>query len=363
MLLIVMHHYVVNSGLTDPDGVIYANPTPLCWRSLFLLVCGAWGKIGIDCFVFITGYYMCCSQITTRKFVKLVGAWLLYRWIFYAIFLCSSYEPFGLKTLVKALVPITSISKGFVSCYVVFFLFIPFLNVLIRNISEKQHIRLVLLCCFTYVLVGSIPKFRVTMNYVSWFVVLYFVSSYVRLYPKRIFDDARFWTFCMLITLALSAVSVLGMCWLGNLLRGRIIQPFFFVVDSNKFMALITAFSAFMCFKNLKIKRSSLINAVAASTFGVLLIHANSGTMRRWLWRDTLDVVGHYASPYMPLHIFGSVVGVFVVCVLIDQIRIILIEKPFFRFWDAHWDDMKARWERIDAKIWAKLGCEFRSQP
>ena len=57
MILIVAHHYVVNSGLTDPLGPIYQ--TPLSFPSIFLLLFGAWGKTGINCFVLITGYFMC----------------------------------------------------------------------------------------------------------------------------------------------------------------------------------------------------------------------------------------------------------------------------------------------------------------
>ena len=49
MLLIVAHHYVVNSGLTAANGPIQADP--LSGRSIFLLLFGAWGKTGINCFV------------------------------------------------------------------------------------------------------------------------------------------------------------------------------------------------------------------------------------------------------------------------------------------------------------------------
>lgn len=70
MLLIVAHHYVVNSGLTLESGPIYADP--LSEQSVFLLLFGAWGKIGINCFVLITGYFLCKLQITAKKFVKLL---------------------------------------------------------------------------------------------------------------------------------------------------------------------------------------------------------------------------------------------------------------------------------------------------
>jgi len=55
MLLIVAHHYVVNSGLTLPEGPLATDP--LSWRSIFLLLFGAWGKTGINCFMMITGYF------------------------------------------------------------------------------------------------------------------------------------------------------------------------------------------------------------------------------------------------------------------------------------------------------------------
>ena len=71
MLLIVAHHFVVNSGLTATKGPINASPTSQ--NSMFLLLFGAWGKIGINCFVMITGYFMCKSIITAKKFAKLVG--------------------------------------------------------------------------------------------------------------------------------------------------------------------------------------------------------------------------------------------------------------------------------------------------
>ena len=50
MLLIVAHHYMISSGLWN---AIFADP--MSPRSLFLLVFGAWGKTGINCFMLIGG--------------------------------------------------------------------------------------------------------------------------------------------------------------------------------------------------------------------------------------------------------------------------------------------------------------------
>ena len=122
----------------------------------------------------------------------------------------------------------------------------------------------------------------------------------------------------------------------------------FFVSDSNKFFAVLVAISSFLWFKNMNVSYSKLINTIGASTFGVLLIHANSDAMRQWLWKDTVDCVGHYNLPpfQLVLYILSSVVIIFIICTIIDIIRIKLIEKPFFR-----WYDNKPRFLRIQALL------------
>lgn len=82
---------------------------------------------------------------------------------------------------------------------------------------------------------------------------------------------------------------------------------------------------------------------MAASTFGVLLIHANSVTMRWWLWCDTLNNVGMYESKWPYIHAFASVVGVFIICMLIDIIRRRLIEEPFFKWFDNKYGKYKEK--------------------
>lgn len=330
MFLIVAHHYVVNSGLTGVGSPI--NTTPTSPNSIFLLLFGAWGKIGINCFMMITGYFMCTSQITLKKYIKLLFEVYFYRLIILGVFIITGYTPISISVLAKAFIPILDLGKGFTAAFLVFYLFIPFLNILVRNMTEKQHIALLLLCSFAYIFLGTVPGFSVTFNYATWFSVLYLISSYIRLYPKRIFSDTKFWGFATLIIVFLSVSSVVTSAWLGTKI-GKTFY-YFFVTDSNALLAVLTGLSTFMFFKNLKIPYSKFINTVGATTFGVLLIHANSDAMRKWLWRDTLRNVDMYNSIFCILHAILSVIAVFVVCSLIDFLRIKFIEKPFFVFYD-----------------------------
>ena len=104
MLLIVSHHYVVHSSLIAEDGLIFSNPTS--WRSIFLLIFGAWGKTSINCFVLITGYFMCKAQITSKKYIKLLCEIMFYRLAIYLILLLTGYETFSLKEFIFKLIHI-----------------------------------------------------------------------------------------------------------------------------------------------------------------------------------------------------------------------------------------------------------------
>lgn len=186
MLLIVAHHYVVNSGLMD-----VMQETPFSGRSIFFYLFGAWGKTGINCFLMITGYFMCTSQITVRKFLKLLFEVEFYKIAIYAIFLLSGYETFSVSGCIKSIVPMLSLTDGFVSCFLVFYLCIPFLNILVHNMDRRMHGLLMLLGLFIYTVHGTLPGMSVSMNYVSWFCVLYFIASYIRLYLTNMLSNVK----------------------------------------------------------------------------------------------------------------------------------------------------------------------------
>ena len=120
MLLIVSHHYVVNSGMM---AVMEENPFAL--NSLFFYMFGAWGKTAINGFVMITGYFMCKSQITLRKFLKLILQVSFYNVIIYFVFVISGYSSFSFSSFVVAVLPVQQVGGDFVSAFLLFYLFIP----------------------------------------------------------------------------------------------------------------------------------------------------------------------------------------------------------------------------------------------
>lgn len=325
MLLILAHHYAC--AYFAADGPVVANPKSA--NSLFLMWFGMWGKTGINCFLMITGYYMCKSKITLRKFLKLILEIYFYAIIIFLAFALAGKETITPMRIIKLVMPVWSFETNFTSCFIGFWLTIPFLNILVNNMTKKQHQMLLVLLLTMYTILGSVPGFNVAVNYVTWFGIIYFIASYIRLYPNPIFENRRLWGWVTLVVFILTSISIVSMQYLFNA------GPFF-VSDSNKILAVAVAISSFLWFKNLEVSTSKLINWIGGSTFGVLLIHANSEAMRDFLWKDIVDCVGHYSLSLGRLAGYSVivVVTIFAACIIIDRLRIKLIEEPFFRWFD-----------------------------
>ena len=70
------------------------------------------------------------------------------------------------------------------------------------------------------------------MNYVSWFIVIYFIASYIRLYPKNLFEKTIVWGLASLLSVVLSVISIIACLRIG-------LSQYYFIADSNKILAVI----------------------------------------------------------------------------------------------------------------------------
>lgn len=334
MFMIVCHHYVVNSGLMEVMG----GANSLTRTSLFYYIMGAWGKTGINCFVLITGYFMCKSNITLRKFLKLYLQVVFYAVVFYFIFCVAGYQSFSKVDFLKLFLPIRQIaSDNFVSSFIVWWLFIPFLNAIVHNITNRQHQLLVGLTISVFTLYNYLPDFEISLNPICWFSTLYFIASYMRLHQDSIpkANSTRFWGIVTIMSIIIGVASIIGIIYIDEA-YDKTRSPYWLVSDSNAPLALLISVSGFMFFKNLHIPQSKIINTIASTTFGILLIHANCASMRQWLWKDTVDCVGHYDVEIFYIYAIGSVACIFFLCSAIDFVRMKTIEKNSFRFIDKY---------------------------
>ena len=127
MLLIVAHHFVVNSGVGKEFD--YSNISP---NMLYLRLFGMWGKTAINVFIMISGYFLCEMAMTWQRWLKVYLQWKGYRIVIFVILLLVGYETVSIKSVFNLMFDVVrNINNGFISSFLLFYLFIPFYNLLL----------------------------------------------------------------------------------------------------------------------------------------------------------------------------------------------------------------------------------------
>jgi surface polysaccharide O-acyltransferase-like enzyme len=325
MLLIVFHHYNVNSGLVP---IINANVSERCLNiNTIVSQCMAFGgKMGISVFLLISGYFMIDKQMKWIKVAKLLLQIMFYNIVIYTIFSLSGYH-YDFKSAISVFVPfLLDFTGNFIANYLLVYILSPLINKWMNVLSQKEWLFLLSIFLGYFVILGTFFNLN-TWNYFGWAFTMYLLGGYIKRFDLPL--SRSFWGFS----------SVLCICgtWLGI-----IAVDFFFpkireggfwiylIADCNKITVLSIALSLFMFFKRTSIPYHPFINRIAASAFGVLMIHANCEVMRQWLWKDMLDNIGWLNSSYFVVHMFVSCILIYFLCSFIDMLRIKYLENPLF---------------------------------
>lgn len=331
MLVIIAHHYVVNSGVM---GVLVPG-TP---NAIFLQLWSAWGKAAINAFVLITGYFMCTSRLTWIKVLKLWLEIKFYRIAIFAIMVALGYEALTFSSVTRVLFNLAlAVNAGFTASFMVFYLLIPLLNRVLDGINRLQLDRLLAMLLGIYVLAVTFLK-STAFTEVGWYAVLYLLAARFRLFPSAWTESARLGRCLLIASVAAGWLSMLALQAVGAA------NSRYFIEDSSKIVAFAAGVSCFLFFKNIRIPHSRVINTLASAAFGVLCIHASSDAMRHVLWNVLLDVPAAYGLPFplLVLHAIGSAFGIYLVCAAIDLVRQAVLERPLFATLAAHREAIEA---------------------
>lgn len=192
---------------------------------------------------------------------------------------------------------------------------------------------------------------------VGWYMTLYFVGAYLRMYAGKWAHDVRLAARWLLILVPLAWASIVAIDVIGqHFHKGNWFQAFYFFGQSSQILAFLIGLMVFLFFLNVRIPQSRFINAVAKTVFGILLIHAHDDAMRHWLWGHLLNVPAMYNAPMgmLVLHAAGSLILVFTVCSVLDWLRICYIERPVMNWIYAHSEGIEQNARKVCMSL--KLG-------
>lgn len=309
MIMIVMHHYSVHSGIDWAEMSNYFNR--------YLLSVIQLGEWAVNIFILIYGYFSVTSQFNIKRIIRLYAQVWFYSAVLFAAYTLWNRE-LHIGFALRAVTPIISDQYWFFSKYILLCMLMPFINTLIQNMSREKHRMLIALLTFVWCILSSIlPRFfeyALGTGAMGAFVLLYFIGAYMRLYP-----DSRI---CTAKWGSMAAVGSLAVMMLYQLVQSMYKIPFLYLdcYSNSSILSVCFAVGMLAVFTNMKLKPNKFINGIAACTFGVYLIHDND-YVRPFLWHYLLKNSEYQSSPYMIVHMLISVISAFIICTIIEFIR------------------------------------------
>lgn len=322
VIFIIMHHYSAHGveGLTEHTLTI---------NKVIEQILTIGGKIGVNCFVLLTGYFMVNSTFQYKKLLKLILEVFFYSALSMIIFYSLGLSKYNFTVVKESLFPLTYDMYWFATAYVVMYILTPFINPFIKRLSQVNHLKLILLLVTLWSIIpvftfGQAPGY----SNLGWFILLYMIAAYIKLYPHNYFNKCTgnmvvaFLSY-MIIILSIIMLNILGVE------NSTYADHVTYLREMNMFPTLLCSTSLFLGFKNLKIRNNKVINTISISAFGVYLIHDNY-FVGPFLWKEVFKNTMYLDSPLLLLHAIITTLIVFCVCTIIDQMRLNIFERPVF---------------------------------
>lgn len=332
MLLIIGHHALYHGCSAS---LIFATD----FRTLFIQGFSEFGNLGNYIFVYISSWFLVDSLYSNKKlfniwrqvfFYSIVIVFLMYLLKIECIKNSDfSFSRISIKQLISYCFPFLTGKYWFASCYLIFYCFSPYYAIVVKNMDERIHLKLVLLLILFTLILPIMP-----IQNISWlfggnlmiFVTIYFVCAYCKIYKKTLFNNRV--SYLLVSFFCIIFIIIWRICvtyYFGQELKsgkelfvksGAILNLFTSMYSiSNIFLA----YCLFYFFNSFNF-HSSIINKLSSSVFGIYLIHDNP-LVRGLLWNKIFNMEVLSQKNLFPIIYISIIICVFIICAVLDIIR------------------------------------------
>ena len=336
MLLIIMLHALAHGGVLSAASAPLTAAYAWTWEAL--------AYVGVNCYVLISGYFLIRSEFRLQRLFRLWIRVFFYSVALYLIAVLCGAESFSAVRTVKFLLPTLTRKYWFFTAYAALVLLSPFLNRLLRQLPKKTFRLLLAVLIGLFCVWPNLLAFSDLLPFgdgrsVCWFVTLYCIAAYIRLYPA---EPRR--GVCLAVFFGCSLVTAAEHFLYLRFLDGSAIASAFgdaanrlptLFYANNSVPVLASSVALFLFFRSVTVSNARVQKAaahVSALTFGVYLIHDHE-CVRKWLW-DALHLSDYADSARIVWLLPVVCLAVFAACLGIEQLRQLLF-RPLERasFW------------------------------
>ena len=291
MFMVITLHYLNKGGLLTSEADVFTGASYVAWLAESFAI------VAVNVYVLITGYFMCESNMKVSRLLEIICQVLWYTLLIPVVLTLVGVvdvRNFNLYDILRFVFPIHMKHYWFVTAYVILMLFVPFLNMGIRHLSQKQ----LMITTILMTVYQTLPKSFLPVKFADddagngglWLICLYLIAAYIRKYGIPFFSSLKKSLLCYVGGAICMFLSLIVMRFVYFKLDafGESIS---FGYHYNHILCLFASVALFYAVKYWQLKDgavSRLIGKAAPYTFGVYLLHEH--VLVRYEWVKWLQV-------------------------------------------------------------------------
>ena len=315
MVMIIAHHLALHTEWSLNVG----ETVSLDYLWIRFILMG--GKLGVNIFVLISGYFLSQkSRITIKKTFSLWTTILFYSVACYFVGICIGTVKFSIFGLVKCFAPVTTVGWWYATTYFVLFLLSPYINILVSHLEKKEYRGILLLMLIIWSIIPTITNYTWENNDLTWFVFVYLIGGYIRKFGlfENLSTGKNVVGAIVAVLMEFVVATIFDFFSLSGLIYGVSNRNYFY--EMNHITALCTSVMIFLCFSRINIKNNRIINCIAITTFGIYLLHDNQ-CIQHYLWNDIICAMRFDDSALLIPYSLAVVLIIFMCCGMIEFVR------------------------------------------
>ncbi len=330
MFMVVLLHVLGQGGVLEASRNSSINHV-LAWTTEIGAYCA------VNCFAMATGFLMVGKPL---KYRKIVPMWLTVSLYSIVIMIIGYFLLPGtaIKEDILCVFPVTYNSYWYFTSYFLMFFFIPYINKLIDVLSKKEFCTLlwlgfVLLSLLHVLSYYNRGGFKLSEGYSPWWLMyMYLLGAGIKKHDLFAKIKARTALFGYMGMILLT-IATKFLLWMVSKVNIPLVSDLVAGYGTDRFVSYISptivASAVFLMLFCLKIKiakpATKVLKFISPLLFQVYIIHTHFV-----LWKGFIaGRFAHFANlnpALMVFAVFGAAIGIFIVCLAIDFLRLQLFK-------------------------------------
>lgn len=301
-------------------------------QELVIHIFGNFAGLGNTIFFVCSAWFLCKSQkVNIQKILYMLADVWIISFIWLIVILSLGFNITKVQ-LIKELLPNTFSNNWYITAYIIFYLIHPALNLIINNLTRKQHKLIIFIGLCMYFFIDWLKYGMFFPSVLIDWLIIYFVVAYIRKYNiltnKKV---VKIW-FCI------GLLGMIGVDTIWNFICLNITsledKAIHWQSNTHNPFVLLLSLSLFALAYYKKGWISNTINYISGLSLLIYIIHENQ------LFRD-------YLRPYFFIFIYKTVgyekiliwlllyaIGIFLCSLLLALLYKLLIQKLIYKVSD-----------------------------